>query len=77
MSVPKLTKESMHFMVWVIELVAEELFCNDKGAAYGALKGAGVWDFIIETYETTHTMGHQALLDEIKQYLECGVLRTC
>ena len=55
----------MEFMVFIVELAAENLFMNDKYAAYNALTESGLWNFYIDTYDTTHSLGEEALLDEM------------
>ncbi len=69
-----MSREVMEYMVWVVELVAVEFFQNDKTAAYHALKSSGLWDIYINHYDTTHTLGKEYLVDEIREYfVEHGV----
>ncbi|MCL2199015.1 MAG: DUF3791 domain-containing protein [Defluviitaleaceae bacterium] len=58
----------MEYMVWVVEITAEELFKRDKTAAYDALKRSGLWDIYVNHYDTTHTLGKEYLLNEICEY---------
>lgn len=58
----------MEYMVWVVEITAAEFFRNDKTAAYHALKNSGLWGIYTGTYDTTHTLGKEYLLDEIREY---------
>jgi len=57
----------MEYMVWIIEITATEFFENDKTAAYDALKTSGLWDFYVEHYEVTHTLGAEYLLEEMHE----------
>jgi len=65
----------MEYMVWVVEIVAIEFFNRDKSTAYNALKNSGLWDIYIEHYDTTHTLGKEFIIDEIRErFSECGVI---
>ncbi len=57
------------FLVFIIELSAESLFDNNKPLAYTELKNAGVLDYYAETYDVSHTLGSEYLLNEIKTLL--------
>lgn len=75
MAVNGMTLEVMEYMVWVVEITAAEFFKSDKTAAYDALKNSGLWDIYVEHYETTHTLGREYLINEIKEYfIKKGVL---
>lgn len=60
--------EHMEYMVWIIEIVAAEFFKNDKTLAYHALKESGLWNTYINHYDTTHTLGTEYLIEEIREY---------
>ena len=69
-----MTLEVMEYMVWVIEITAEEFFSGDKTAAYNALKDSGVWTLYVETYDTTHSLGREYLVNEMReQFVKNGV----
>lgn len=61
-------KNIMEYMVWVVEIAARKLYNSDKTAAYDALKACGVWDFYVEHYDVTHTLGAEVILDEIVEW---------
>ena len=70
----RMSHDVMEYMVWVVEIAAREFFNRDKTSAYDALKKSGIWDFYIEHYDVTHTLGAEYLLDEIREYFsESGV----
>ena len=70
--------EIMEYMVWVIEIVAEDLCSGDKTVAYNALKNSGLWDIYVEHYETTHTLGKEYLVNEIREHFtKNGVSLPC
>ena len=74
----KITLEIMEYMVWIVEITAANFFYNDKTAAYDALKGSGLWNIYVEHYESTHTLGIEYLLNEIKEYFDTnGVVVKC
>ncbi|MCL2366371.1 MAG: DUF3791 domain-containing protein [Oscillospiraceae bacterium] len=67
--------EIMEYMVWVIELVASEFFDGSKSLAYNVLNEQGVWELYIQNYDTTHSVGANAIIDEIREILTVkGVL---
>jgi len=66
----EITMEIMEYMVWVVEVTAAHFFCNDKAAAYDALNSSGLWNIYVEHYDTTHTLGMEYLLSEIKEYFD-------
>ena len=61
--------EIMEYMVWVVELAAENIFNGDKSLAYKKLKDNGIWDLFIQSYDVTHTLGASCIIDEIKEIL--------
>ena len=67
----------MEYMVWVVEITAEAFFSKRKGDAYNALKKSGLWDMYITHYETTHALGQEYLLDEIRGFfIEKGMIKV-
>jgi hypothetical protein len=74
----KMSLETMEYVVWVIEIAAREFFGGDKTAAYDTLKNSGLWGLYTEHYETTHTLGSEYILDEMREYFtENGVKLPC
>jgi hypothetical protein len=65
----KINKEIMEYMVWVIELAANEFFNGDKTLAYKALKNQGIWDLFLQSYDVTHTLGASCIVEEIREIL--------
>ncbi|MCL2637191.1 MAG: DUF3791 domain-containing protein [Oscillospiraceae bacterium] len=68
MSTNKMTSEVMEYVVWVIEIAAREFFNGDKTITYDVLKNSNLWDLYTEHYETTHTLGSEYILNEIREY---------
>jgi len=64
-----ITLEVMEFMVWVVELVAHELFNNNKHHAYNVLYDQGIWDMYIQNYDITHSLSASNIICEIKEVL--------
>ncbi|MCL2053109.1 MAG: DUF3791 domain-containing protein [Oscillospiraceae bacterium] len=70
--------EVMEYVVWVIEIAAREFFDGDKTTAYDTLKNSGLWALYTEHYDTTHTLGSEYILDEMREYfVENGVSFSC
>ena len=72
-----LDSDVMEYMVWVIEIVADKFFKDDKTAAYQALINSGLWDIYIKNYETTHSLGYEYLVEEIGQYFVANGVEVC
>lgn len=63
------------FLVYVIELCAERFFGGNKTIAYNQLKNTNQLSFYKETYDTSHTLSSEYILEEIKdKFNECGVV---
>jgi len=58
----------MEFMVWVVEVTANEFFNGDKTLAYNTLSETGVWDIYIDHYDTTHSLSKEFIINEINEY---------
>jgi hypothetical protein len=69
MTLLKMNKATMEYMVWVVEIIAIKFFRGDKSAAYGAMHRSGLWDIYVENYDTTHTLGADYILDEAEDIL--------
>ena len=70
--------EVMEYLVWIIEITAHEFFNGDKTAAYETLKSSGLYQIYIDNYETTHTLGQEYLIEEIREYFTTnGVDTAC
>ena len=76
MKTPAINMEIMEYLVWLIEITAAEFFNGDKTAAYEAMKNSGLYQIYTDSYETTHTLGREYLLDEIKQYFTANGVDT-
>ena len=68
----KMDINTMEFMVWVIEIVSAQFFDGDKTSAYTALVNCGIWDKYIKTYDTTHALGKEFILEEIGGHIRAG-----
>jgi hypothetical protein len=63
------------FLVYVIELCAERFFGGNKTVAYNNLKNTEQLSFYKETYDTSHTLPSEYILEEIKErFAECGIV---
>jgi len=71
----KINHDMMEFMVWIVEITAVEFFDGDKTRAYNSLKDSELWSIYVESYDATHTLGREYLLNEIAEWFaEKGVL---
>jgi hypothetical protein len=62
------------FLVYVIELCAERFFGGNKTVAYNNLKKTDQLSFYKETYDTSHTLSSEYILEEIKEtFAKCGI----
>jgi len=57
------------FMIFIIECASQRFFSGDKSSAYSALLESGIWSWYVDNYETTHTLGVEVLMDEVKEKL--------
>jgi hypothetical protein len=59
-----MSKEVAEFMVFIVERVALRFFQGDQPTAYAVMKDTGLWDFFVNTYDTSHTLGVEYLMEE-------------
>jgi len=64
-----ITTEIMEYMVWVVELVANEFFSGEKTHAYEVLNEQGIWDVYIQSYDITHTLSANHIIEEVRDIL--------
>jgi len=69
MTEQNINTEIMEYLVWVVELASDEFFGGDKTLAYRTLKEHGIWDFFVQNYDTTHTLGASCVMEEIREIL--------
>ena len=62
--------EVSEFIIWVIEITAMEIFNNDKTKTYNILKDTGILNAYVDTYDVTHTLSANYIVDEIKNILK-------
>ena len=63
------------FLVYVIELCAERFFGGNKTMAYNQLKNTNQLSFYKDTYDTSHTLSSEYILEEIKEkFTEYGIV---
>ena len=68
----------MEYMVWIIEVTAAEFFNGNKTLAYETLKTSGLYQLYVDSYETTHTLGREYVVEEIREYFNAnGVDTAC
>jgi hypothetical protein len=63
-----MSREVAEFMIFVVEQVANRFFDGNQVAAYLAMKDSGLWDFFSDTYDTSHTVGVEYLLQDAKEW---------
>ena len=69
-----MTFEVMEYVVWIIEIASLEFFGGDKTTAYVTLKNSDLWDLYTEHYDTTHTLGYEYIINEMREYfVENGI----
>ena len=74
----EMTLEMMEYVVWVIEIASREFFKGDKTTAYDTLKNSDLWALYTDHYDTTHTLGAEYILEEMREYfVENGVEISC
>jgi hypothetical protein len=63
------------FLVYVIELCAERFFSGNKTLAYKQLKNTDLLSFYKDTYDTSHTLSSEYILEEIREkFIDNGVV---
>jgi hypothetical protein len=65
-----MNKEVADFMVFIVEQVANRFFAGDQAAAYAAMKDSGLWDFFSDTYDVSHSLGVEYLMDDAEKWLK-------
>jgi hypothetical protein len=69
-----MTQTIKDFLVYIIELCAERFFNGNKSLAYKHLKNTNQISFYEETYDTSHTLSSEYILEEIKEkFIEFGI----
>lgn len=76
MSAYKMSFETMEYVVWVIEIAANEFFGGDKTVAYDTLKNSKLWSLYTKHYDVTHTLGADCILDEMREYFAKNEVNT-
>jgi len=72
---PPMSPAVKDFLVYIIELCAERYFSGSKTIAYNQLKNTDQLAFYKETYDTSHTLSSEYILEEIKEkFTECGII---
>jgi hypothetical protein len=65
-----MNKEVADFMVFIVEQVANRFFAGDQAAAYITMKDSGLWDFFSDTYDVSHSLGVEYLMDDAEKWLK-------
>jgi hypothetical protein len=65
--IENLNKNSLDFLIFVIELAADNFFGGKKKVAYLSLLNNGILDFYAKTYDTSHTLSESYLLNELSE----------
>jgi len=69
-----MTQTVKDFLVYIIELCAERFFNGNKSIAYKQLKNTSQILFYEETYDTSHTLSSEYILEEIREkFIEYGI----
>jgi len=67
MTAQKMSAEIMEYVVWIIEIAAMEFFNGDKTTAYDTIKKSKLWKLYTDHYETTHTLGKEYIVEEMRE----------
>ena len=59
-------------MVFIVEMVASRFFHGDQAKAYAAMRETGLWDFFSATYDVSHTLGVDYLMQDAEKWLSRG-----
>jgi hypothetical protein len=65
-----MSREVAEFMVFVVEQVARRFFAGDQVRAYDTMRASGLWDFFSGTYETSHTLSVEYLMEDAQQWFD-------
>lgn len=69
-----MSREVAEFMIFIVEQVANRFFSGDQATAYLTMKSSGLWAFFTDTYDTSHTVGIEYLLEDAeKWFAQSGV----
>ena len=63
-----MSRETAEFMIFVVEQVAHRFFAGDQSAAYLAMKESGLWAFFSKTYDSSHTLSVEYLLEDAENW---------
>jgi len=55
-------------MVFVVEQVAGRFFSGDQAKAYLIMRESGLWDFFSDTYDSSHTLGVDYLMQDAENW---------
>lgn len=70
-------KKVADFMIFTVEQVANRFFDSDQQTAYLAMRKSGLWEFFSDTYETSHTVGVEYLMQDAEEWLtRSGVINA-
>jgi len=63
-------KAEKDFSVFIINVIANELFDGRKDVAYDYLQKTGLLSFYITTFETSHTLSKEYIVQEVRDKLQ-------
>ncbi|MDR1013372.1 MAG: DUF3791 domain-containing protein [Coriobacteriales bacterium] len=63
-----MSREVAEFMVFIVEQVANRFFEGNQSAAYVAMQDSGLWAFFSDTYDVSHTLGVEYLLEDAERW---------
>jgi len=72
-----MSKKVMDWMIWVVDIVSDSLYNGDKTVGYDMLKKYGIFDWYVEHYEVTHSLGKEYLLNEVQEIIKKGGIAKC
>ncbi|MDR0500335.1 MAG: DUF3791 domain-containing protein [Coriobacteriales bacterium] len=63
-----MTYNISHFMVFITEKIAERFFSCNSVTAYQVMRKSGFWEFLLETYDVSHTLSTEYLLKDAAEW---------
>jgi hypothetical protein len=65
-----MTRNIACFMVYVTERIAERFFAYDSARAYREMRSSGLWQFLVDTYDVSHTLSTEYLLEDAREWFK-------
>ena len=72
-----MSKKVADWIIWIIDIISDDMCDGDKTKGYLLLKQNGIIDWYTQNYETTHSLGKEYLIDEVKGIVAKGGVVKC